>query len=90
MGSLWATSPVKVSKDRRRIQYRKAPKVRTVVITPPSDAYFTVTDVQPITDGSGIPKVKVRATFKCKISTGVGGNTLSNGVFVGIFGKSHP
>lgn len=64
-----------------------APKSSDLVLSQPADAHFTVTDIQPITDGSGVAKMKVRATFKCNISTGTGGTTLSNGVFVGIFGK---
>lgn len=66
-----------------------APKSSDLVFSQPADAHFTVTDVQPVNDGSGIAKMKVRATFKCEISTGTGGTTLSNGVFVGIFGKIH-
>ncbi|HRO40904.1 MAG TPA: hypothetical protein PLZ25_13405 [Flavobacteriales bacterium] len=48
---------------------------------------FVVTDVQPVNDGSGIAKMKVRATFNCKISTGSSTKTLTEGQFVGIFQK---
>lgn len=64
-----------------------APKSSDLVLSQPADAHFTVTNVQPFDDGSGVAKVKVRATFKCNISTGTGGTTLSNGIFVGVFGK---
>ncbi len=52
----------------------------------PAESDFTITDVIPYDDGSGIPKVKVRATFNCKLY-GTSTRTITNGTFVGVFAK---
>ena len=57
-------------------------------LTPQVGSTFVVTDVLPITDGTGIAKMKVRATFNCKISTGSSTRTLTDGQVVAIFQKT--
>lgn len=55
--------------------------------TQPGGSTFYVTDVVHLPDdGSGITKVKLRATFKCTVF-GMGGSSLSmiNGIFLGVF-----
>lgn len=54
---------------------------------PQAGSSFVVTDVQPVDDGSGIAKVKVRATFKCNIENYDGMKAVTNGQFVGVFQK---
>lgn len=55
--------------------------------TQPGGSSFNVTDVQLLPDdGTGIARVKVRATFTCKVF-GMSGTTLqlNNGICVGVF-----
>jgi len=50
---------------------------------------FIITDTQQINDGSGIIKVRIRATFNLRVvnqSTGAM-KTITDGVFVGTFAK---
>lgn len=56
----------------------------------PAASTFTITDSEPVDDGSGITKVKIRATFNCKVVSTSSGTmrTVTNGIFVGTFAKS--
>ncbi len=61
-----------------------------LMIAQPTTSTFTITESEPVIDGSGFTKVKVRATFTGKvISTGnATQTTVTNGIFVGAFKKS--
>ena len=55
----------------------------------PGGSNFNITDVVQLPDdGSGITKVKVRATFNCTVF-GMGGSslTITNGIFVGVYSR---
>ena len=52
----------------------------------PTSSSFNITDVQPYDDGSGIYKLKVRATFKVRLfGTGTSYEDINDGVAVLIF-----
>jgi len=54
-----------------------------------SGSTFTITHAEPVDDGSGISKVKVRATFSCNfVNSSTFQQEAVSGIFVGVFKKS--
>ncbi|MBL7945353.1 MAG: hypothetical protein JNN32_04770 [Flavobacteriales bacterium] len=84
--TLTSTDPTGVS-----VTFRSGSGSWTTLQMPQSTSNFTITDSEPVDDGSGIAKVKIRATFNCRVNpvSSIDMRDVTGGIFVGVFAKSN-